>query len=246
MKGELYKRHSLHRLHRFGGLLAAAAGVCALFFLFMQGHSTLQRISIGTAYGGLVFLAAALMIGPLNVLRARSNPLSTYLRRDIGIVAALLAVVHTILGLQAHFGGNFLQYFLRLTPTGGVKGIRLDAFGYANHFGLLSTLIILTLLTISNNFSLRNLGPTKWKRIQQWVYPAAILMIAHALLYQALERRELVFVSYILLVGAVTTTLQYLGFRRRTRPLRGVQKKPPMAAWDDKSLDVSRNIDVHD
>jgi sulfoxide reductase heme-binding subunit YedZ len=209
---------SARRVLRFVGLLATAVGLSILIFPVIRGLSTLQRISIATAYAGLFFLAVALMIGPLNVLRASSNPLSTYLRRDIGIVAAILALVHTILGLQVHFGGDFLQYFLRRTSTGDVGGIRLDAFGYANHFGLLATLIILMLVAISNNLSLRNLGPATWKAMQRWLYVGAVLVIVHALLYQALEGRERAFVACILIVAAATMGLQWVGFGRKSRP----------------------------
>jgi D-apiose dehydrogenase len=98
----------------------------------MLAASVPRRISIATAYVSVIFLAAALIIGPLNTLLGVSNPLSSYLRRDIGITAGMFAIAHTVAGLQVHMGGDFVQYFLYRKPTGGVGAIRLDAFGIAN------------------------------------------------------------------------------------------------------------------
>jgi hypothetical protein len=76
------------------------------------------RLSMATAYAGLLYLAAALIIGPINVLRGAPNPLSINLRRDIGIVAGILALVHTIVGLFVHLRGDPIQYFFYRTPAG--------------------------------------------------------------------------------------------------------------------------------
>jgi len=81
-------------------VLATTAAVIPLaFFLLLPAPDIIWRLSMGTAYAGLIFLATALMIGPLNVLRGVPNPLSTNLRRDIGIVAGVVALAHTIIGL---------------------------------------------------------------------------------------------------------------------------------------------------
>src|SRR5215471_3115707 len=66
----------------------------------------LHRASMASAYASLVMFAATLVIGPLNVLRGRPNPVSSYLRRDIGIWAGLLALVHVVVGLQVHLRGR--------------------------------------------------------------------------------------------------------------------------------------------
>ena len=51
---------------------------------------------MATAYAGLAFLAISLWLGPWNVLRRRPNPVSFDLRRDVGIWAVVLAIVHTV------------------------------------------------------------------------------------------------------------------------------------------------------
>src|SRR5689334_13200603 len=132
-------------------LLIIGLGIALAAYLFLPGQPALHRISIGTAYVGVIFLAAALIIGPLNVLRGWPNPLSTYLRRDIGIMAGIFAVTHTIVGLQVHVDGDFVRYFFQRKANGAVGAILFDAFGIANHVGLIAVLIIVVLLVISNN-----------------------------------------------------------------------------------------------
>lgn len=210
-------RRGTLRLLRLSLLVFIAAGLMLGVFLLTSGQQV-ERLSMATAYASLILLALALSIGPWNVLRAAPNPLSTYLRRDIGIIAAILTVAHTIFGLQVHMGGDFLRYFLDRTPGGGI-GVRLDAFGFANHFGLIAVLIMLLLLGISNDASIRRLGPQWWKRVQRWNYVGAMLVILHGFVYQALEHRKLAFILCVLIVASVAFVLQVLGFwLRRRRP----------------------------
>src|SRR6266481_6134188 len=82
------------------------------------------------------------------------------------------------------------------------------------------TLAFLVLLTISNNLSIRTLGAARWKGIQRWNYVGAILVIAHGLLYQAVEKRIPAFVASLLMVLAAATIVQLLGFRRRRKQLK--------------------------
>src|ERR1700731_2750734 len=99
-------------------LAAIAAALTLAFFLLSPKRPALDRLSMATAYAGLFFLAATLMIGPLNVLRGGPNPLSTYLRRDIAVIAGALALAHTFIGLQVHMRGDFIQYFFYRTSEG--------------------------------------------------------------------------------------------------------------------------------
>ena len=188
------KSPGLHLRSRFQRQLVLSHGARPsrsplAFFLLLPSPDTIWRLSMGTAYAGLLFLAAALIIGPLNVLRGAPNPVSTYLRRDIiGIVAGLLALAHTIIGLLVHFRGDPIQYFFYRTRA-GIGGLRYDLFGAANYVGLGASLLVLILLAISNNMSLRMVGAARWKSIQRWNYVGAILVVAHGLLYQAIEER---------------------------------------------------------
>jgi methionine sulfoxide reductase heme-binding subunit len=205
-------------LSRFGIqalLLIIAIGIALAGYLLLLGQPPLQRISIGTGYVGVIFIGAALIIGPLNTLRGVSNPLSTYLRRDIGIVAGIFAVAHTIVGLQVHMGGDFVRYFFQRRANGEVGAVRFDAFGIANHLGLIAVLIIVVLLVISNNVSLRKLGLRRWKGIQRYIYLAAGLVAVHGLIYQIIERRQSAFIVGLIAIATAAATMQYLAFLRR-------------------------------
>ncbi len=196
-------------------LLIVAIGITSTVYLLLLGQPALHRISIGTGYVGVIFLGAALIIGPLNILRGESNPLSTYLRRDIGIAAGIFAVAHTIVGLQVHMGGDFVRYFFQRKVNGQVGVVRFDAFGIANHLGLIAVLTIVVLLSISNNLSLRNLGPRRWKRIQRYAYFAAGLVVVHGLFYQIIEQRQPAFIACLMVIAAAASIMQFLGVLQR-------------------------------
>jgi hypothetical protein len=78
-------------------------------------------------------------------VRGRPSPLSDDLRRDVGIWAALLIAIHTFFGLQVHFGGTVLPYFLKVAgtydpasfprlaqPIAAALPFRIDPFGIGN------------------------------------------------------------------------------------------------------------------
>jgi len=208
-----------YRFKRYVVFIAMAMAMTYLAFLLAPAQGFLQPFSIATAYTSLILLALVLLIGPLNVLRAKSNPLSSYLRRDLAIIAGIVAVVHVIVGLQVHMGGDFIQYFF-YRKHGKIGDLRFDAFGITNQLGVIATLIFLVLLAISSNLAMRKLGPELWKTIQRWNYAAAILVIAHGVIYQWLEKRSLIFVAFLLAVTGVVVVLQLLGFWRMRNKIR--------------------------
>jgi sulfoxide reductase heme-binding subunit YedZ len=183
---------------------------------------------MGSGYAGLAFLGATLVLGPWNVLRNRSNPVSTDFRRDVGIWAGLLGLFHTIVGLQVHMGGNFWLYFFFPPDRPHVLSLRYDPFGFANFTGLGATLVLLLLLGLSNNLSLRRLGSKNWKALQRWNYAGFALVAAHGVVYQLIEKRDLPFVglfgAMILLAGA----MQLAGYRKsRKRKTLGSSEVSP-------------------
>jgi len=86
--GRLGRRLARHHLPL--ALLSAAS--IAIMDRFLQSDDPIWRLSMATAYVALGLLAATLAIGPLNILRRRPNPVSTDLRRDIGIWAGLIGI----------------------------------------------------------------------------------------------------------------------------------------------------------
>src|SRR5262245_25339198 len=57
---------------------------------------SLQQLTVATGSVGVGLLAVTLLLGPANLLLRRRNPVSTYLRRDVGIWTAIFSIVHVI------------------------------------------------------------------------------------------------------------------------------------------------------
>jgi sulfoxide reductase heme-binding subunit YedZ len=167
----------------------------------MRGRSLANRLATPTGYIALGLLALTLLIGPANLLLRRRNPVSSYLRRDVGMWTAIYSGVHTIVGLQVHASGqlsDFLNYFV--APDGGP---RLNSFGLGNWTGLAALLIVAGLLAISSDAALRKLKAKAWKRLQRLNYALFALVIAHAFFYGALLRTTSPY-TLLLAVGVIT------------------------------------------
>lgn len=195
-------------------VLALAVGSAAA--LLLDSDRTVFLLSMGSAYASLALLAGTLLLGPWNVVRGRPNPVSTHLRRDVGIWAALLATVHVVMGLQVHMQGHVEQYFL-FPPGRGAVPLRYDAFGLVNWMGVAATVIALVLLAISNDLSLRRLGTGRWKRVQRWNYALFALVVVHGLGYQLTEGRPAPWVAAVAVAAAAVAAGQAAGWRARRR-----------------------------
>jgi len=203
----------MHRLARHFILFAASAAACIAFYVGMEGAEPIWRLSMGSAYASLALLALSLAIGPWNRLRRLPNPVSGYLRRDIGIWAGILGVFHVVVGLQVHFKGKMWLYFVPSPDASYRFPVRIDPFGIANWVGLFATLVLLLLLALSNDASLRALGRDRWKSLQRWNYAGALLALAHGALYQFVEKRQWPFVVGMLAIAAAALAMQLAGYR---------------------------------
>jgi sulfoxide reductase heme-binding subunit YedZ len=150
------------------------------------GGLNTQQLTVATGYVATGLLALTLLIGPANLLLRKRNPVSSYLRRDMGTWTAIFSVVHVIFGLQVHGTGQlsgFLTYFV--APDGRPL---LNSFGLGNWTGLAATVIVVGLLALSSDFALRKLKARTWKWLQRLNYALFALVIAHAFFYGALLR----------------------------------------------------------
>ncbi len=199
-------------------LIALANIAClALFWeLFSVRRDVISRLSIATAYAALFLTAAAMSVGPWNVLRARTNPVSFDLRRDLGIWAGIMALLHTGIGLNVHLRGRPWLYFVDED-----QHVRYDLFGIGNDSGLLAALLFLLLLAISNDLSLRRLGTRRWKSLQRWTYVAMALTLMHAVAYQFIEKRQAAYDALLWGTIAATAVLQVGGWWRTKRKRGG-------------------------
>lgn len=200
---ERLKKHYLPLLS-----LVLIAGV--IFYFEWTNRDAITFITQVTGYISIIILSISLIIGSVNLLLKHKNPISTYLRRDISIIGGALAVIHSITGLFVHLRGKTWLYFLNKTDHG--YSIRLDNFGLANYTGLISALIIILLIIISNDYLLKKLNPTKWKNIQRLTYLMFILIIIHCYYYRiGKENLNLIFWFYIPLF-TIVLTFQIIGF----------------------------------
>ncbi len=181
------------RLWHHAGIVAAAVVVGLLVPMLFPRAPLRTRLSVGTAYLGLGCVALSLVIGPLHLLRGRPNPVSSDLRRDLGIWGGVAGLAHTAVGLTVHMRG------------------------LANYAGVVASAVLLLLVLLSSDLALRRLGAGRWKRWQRLNYLGAVAILGHGALYQLVERQRVVLVGLFATVAAATLVLQGLGFRRFRR-----------------------------
>jgi sulfoxide reductase heme-binding subunit YedZ len=188
----------------------------ALYAVFNDG-SVEFGISLSTAYVSLALLAVTFALGPVYYLTSRRSPASTYLRRDVAIWGGVFAIVHVVFGLQVHLKGRMWAYFLFEDCSPCRIPVRYDAFGIANYTGAAAAIIVLVLLVISNDVSIRKLGQERWSAIQKWGRACAVLTVIHTFIYEVLEKRPvLALVGVWSVIGAVAALLAWRWFARRS------------------------------
>lgn len=221
MNGSLTTRRRRRQLHvlLWTGVLVALTVV--LGFIVPDSTSTRQHLSLALAYTGLLAILFTLSIGPLNVLRGRRNPLSTDLRRDAGLAAAISGAAHTMISLTNHFGGDVIAYFFTRRAL-ALGAVRRDVFGLGTWFGLGAVAVLGALAVISSDGALRRLGRARWKRVQRSNYALLVLAAAHTVAFwSALDRGPLLIVVTAGAV-AVVVMLQVAGAFRIVGNAAGV------------------------
>ncbi len=168
--------------------LALASGLLLVAFVALtpsHGGLSLPGFVTATGYVALALLALTLLVGPGNLLLGRRNPVNSYLRRDIGTWTVVVSVVHVILAFRlGHRDGmfSFVGFFV-------VDGAPLTSrFGLGNWTGLAALVIVVGLLAISTDSSLRQLKGKRWKTLQRLNYSVLPLVALHAYFYGALSR----------------------------------------------------------
>jgi len=200
--------------HHLPLVLLSAASVW-LLYVTRPYPDVITRLSFATAWPGLVLLAVTLVIGPWRTLRGKAPILSQDLRRDIGIWGGTLGVLHAGVGQFEHLRGRPWLYYVYEKTGEHLVPLRHDMFGFSNFTGLFAALILLALLTTSNDASLRKLGGTGWKSLQRWNYACFGLTALHTFGYlmgiQSPKWGSIATASACVFLAA---TLQYQGWRR--------------------------------
>jgi len=204
----------LPRIWRHHVPLLLVSFVCvAVLYQTRPYPDILSRASFATAYPALALLAVTLLVGPLNLLFHKPNPVSSDLRRDIGIWAGLLGILHAGVGQFVHLRGRPWLYYV-YGPTEHHHGMRHDLFGLANYTGALGTLLLILLLATSNDFSLRRLGTREWKKMQRWNYAVFALVAVHSFAFQGVETQKVQWVITVAVCVGAAISMQIAGFVR--------------------------------
>ena len=215
-KTSTMSRNRLQRTYRRHSVLAgvSAVGLVGLAALLPLG-SVFHRWGVASAYTALAFLAATLLVGPLNVWLDRRNPVSNDVRRDLGLWSGLHALIHTGVGLYLH--GVPLSNFVKAVGGPFRLGLRLDPIGLANGAGLVALGLLAFLSYLSNDRALTRLKARLWKRSQRWAYLAFALTLAHGLTYLLVQGAAPGLLPSFAVLGGAVVLAQGLGVWRRIR-----------------------------
>lgn len=213
----------MHRGMRHGlvGLVTSAVMISALTIGPPSGRW--DRLSIVSAYVCLILYAWTLVTGPIRVLRKRPPQLNLYLRRDIGIWAAISGLLHLLIGTDVAMSPVYLGKFVTGPDGFADAEMRSGLFSWGSVTGFVAGLIFLLLLALSNDYVLRWLGPKWWKRLQRSSYTAFFLFVLHGYAFQALERRAWPLVGTLVAVTVAVLWSQIRG-ARATRNARAIAK----------------------
>jgi sulfoxide reductase heme-binding subunit YedZ len=196
---------------------------------FEPGSRTLvPQFTVATGYLALGLLGLTLLIGPANLLLRRRNPVSSYLRRDVGTWTAVASVAHVILGFQVH-GGSGIFSFLDFFVADGRP--LTNSFGLGNWTGLAALVIVAGLLALSTDGSLRELKARRWKNLQRLNYALFALVVVHAFFYGALLRTTSPFTLLLFFIVAAVFVGQaggiWLWRRRNARTAASQRERKP-------------------
>lgn len=130
-----------------------------------EGRSVAETLLHPTGEFSARFLIIAMILTSMRMLFP-SNGFWRWMmkrRRYFGVAAFAYAAFHTV---------------LYVIDMGSLRAMLGEAFELGIWTGWLAFFIFVPLAVTSNDWSLRRMGPT-WKRLQRWVYPAAIATLLH-------------------------------------------------------------------
>lgn len=177
------RRRDLDGLVRHAVLVAVSVALVVLFWASRPDWSAEMRLWRAVGDASIVLLFAVLALGPAAKFSAAVARLLPW-RRQIGVWAAVTAIVHTILVLDGWARwdvGTFLGY--EFVPQLGREARMEPGFGLANLVGLVAVLWLVILAVTSTDRALRRLGPSGWKWLHTGAYTAFYLSVLHAVYF---------------------------------------------------------------
>ena len=180
----------------------------------LASSRSIQQLTMSTGYLAVVLLAVTLLLGPANLMLRRRNPISSYLRRDVGIWAGIFSAIHVIAAVFIHVNhgsgvaATVLHFFFNESGR-----VLTNSFGLGNWTGLVAVMIALGLLATSNDVALRTMKAKPWKWVQRLSYVLFGLVVLHAFFYGALLRITAPFTVLLILSTMAVAVGQLLGVR---------------------------------
>ncbi|MFA5800318.1 MAG: ferric reductase-like transmembrane domain-containing protein [Candidatus Peribacteraceae bacterium] len=158
-----------YQLQQYGAALAVTIPlfmVLSVYLFYRRGYYDLyiaNKIFAGVA---AILLGIVLLLGPLSRLFSFPDRYVRY-RKELGIVAFFLALIHGIVSL----------FFLSSKfPLSGFLG----TLNWPFIFGLTATIVLVAIFFISNDRAMAAIGKEKWWQLQYWgVRLAFILILLH-------------------------------------------------------------------
>jgi sulfoxide reductase heme-binding subunit YedZ len=196
-------------------LFVVTSACTSALYVTRPYRDAISKASFATAYPALLLLVATLLLGPWNLFCKKPNPISSDLRRDLGIWAGTFSILHAAIGQFVHLRGRPWLYYVYGPKEHHFFPIRHDLFGSANYTGLGAFLIVTALLATSNDYSLRALGTPRWKGLQRWNYALFALTALHAVGYLIIEKQKFPFVALIVMSLTIAIAFQTAGYAIR-------------------------------
>lgn len=160
-------------------VMALGALVMAAFYASRPEFSPMHRWNRAFGDASIVLIAAAMAVGPLSRISPKFRFLLPW-RRELGIYSVILAGIHTVIILAGWIEWDFVLLFgYAIHPATGTYVMLQQGFGLSNAIGIVALLYGLVLAATSNDLSMRKLGSSVWKFVQQGAYVLWILVVAH-------------------------------------------------------------------
>src|SRR5690349_14321521 len=195
------------------GLLALITFVgCYLIHLYSPYADLNYILTLACGYISLILIVVSLLIGPYKLLYRRRNPVNLNLRRDVGIWAGINGLIHVGAVFLAQTRGDIIYLFLRPKSQGIGYDLSLSPQGISNNLGLVATFILILLLVLSNDITLKYFKGRRWKFLQRFNYGLVVLAFIHTVLYQRFGNRARAFVVITLVSAVAVLVAQAIGF----------------------------------
>lgn len=165
---------------RHAALLTAAGALLLMFWASRPEWSADMRLWRAVGDVAVVLLFLSLAVGPAARLN-RSLARALLWRRQIGVWAAVTALVHALLILDGWAQWSvrrFLGY--EFVPQLGREARLEPGFGLANLLGLVALVWLLALLATSFDRAVRSVGPAAWKWLHGGAYVVFYLVALHS------------------------------------------------------------------